>query len=327
MRVYLVWAPIILMVTAASFVRADPAPAPAQATPATIAMSRQIDFTSEVNGHTYRIQIAIPFAPPPKAGFPVLYVLDGDGYFGTYAFAARMRAMSQEIEPAVVVGIGYPDGQDNFMISMNRRNDDLTQTDAEPEMKALMKSAGIPASEYGHADTFLQVIDTEIKPKVAAAVAVDPKRSILFGHSLGGLFVVHTLFTHPHSFQTYLALSPSIWFANRDVLKDEAAFIALFKAGKIAPRVFIAVGGEEQSPSKFALPPGFTRESEARMMAKAAMVDNVRELGRRLSAIQGAPGSEIRVKVFDGETHISVAWASVNAFLNFALPVASQAGK
>ena len=65
--------------------------------------TRQFDFKSTVNGRTYRVQVAIPFVPAPQNGYAVLYVLDGDGYFGTYSFAARMRAMLGELQPAVVV--------------------------------------------------------------------------------------------------------------------------------------------------------------------------------------------------------------------------------
>ena len=95
---------------ACSVVKAEQAPAPQ---PATVMMSRQIDITSKVNGRTYRFQIATPFETPPKDGYRVLYVLDGDAYFGFFAAAARLRAITNEIEPTVVVGIGYPESQDN----------------------------------------------------------------------------------------------------------------------------------------------------------------------------------------------------------------------
>ena len=36
-----------------------------------------------------------------------------------------------------------------------------------------------------------------LKPAIAKAVAVDPSRQALFGHSLGGLFVLHAQLGHP----------------------------------------------------------------------------------------------------------------------------------
>jgi uncharacterized protein len=282
---------------------------------AVLPSSRQIDFKSAINGRTYRVQVAIPFVPAPQGGYAVLYVLDGDGYFGTYSFAARMRAMLGEVRPAVVVGIGYPEAESDMKVTLVRRQYDLTPTQSDPQQSA---QAGL-ATELGGADDFLKIIEREVKPRVAAMFPVDSTRDILFGHSLGGLFALHVLFTHPESFDTYLVLSPSIWFNNRVVLGNEAAFAASVKSGKISPRVFVAVGGEEEAMPPL-IPPGMTREQLEKSIAQAAMVHNARDLGERLKALQGAAGYTTRAQVFEGETHISVAWASVIPFLNFALP-------
>ncbi len=129
---------------------------------ATVPSSRQIDFRSTVNGRDYRIQIALPLAKPPAGGFPVIYVTDGDGYFGTWAFAARLRAMSQELEPAVVVGIGYPEAEQDLDIAMQRRVNELVPT-IDPERRK--EVAALPASAaalYAGADDLLQVIHNEV---------------------------------------------------------------------------------------------------------------------------------------------------------------------
>ena len=297
-----------------------PPAADSAATLATVPMSRQIDFTSAVNGRRYRIQIALPLAPPPPQGFKVLYVLDGDGYFGGYAAAVRLRAMAHEIEPAVVVGIGYPDAERDFLVAMQRRNLDLTPAQPDDATQATMPASGAGVPEYGGADAFLRVIETEIKPRVRAVVATEPGQDILFGHSLGGLFVLHALFTQPASFRTYLALSPSIWWSRRAILDGEAAFAARVADRSVAPRLYIAVGGGEQSVPPPPYPPGMTRQLVESMVGRAAMVDNARGLGGRLGALDGAPGWEVRTTVYDGESHLSVAWRALNAFLDFALP-------
>lgn len=310
---------VLLLHCAWAFAAEPVEPAPPSAgtgtgTSAVLPSSRQFDFKSAINGRTYRVQVAIPFVPAPQGGYAVLYVLDGDGYFGTYSFAARMRAMLGEVQPAVVVGIGYPEAESDMKVTLVRRQYDLTPTQSDPKQAA---QAGL-ATELGGADDFLKVIEREVKPRVAAMLPVDSSRDILFGHSLGGLFALHVLFTHPESFKTYLVLSPSIWFNNRVVLGHEAAFAASVKSGKVSPRVFIAVGGEEESMPPL-IPPGMTREQVEKSIAQAAMVHNARDLGERLKALQGAAGYTARAQVFEGESHISVAWASVIPFLNFAL--------
>ena len=63
--------------------------------------------------------------------------------------------------------------------------------------------------ETGDADAFLRVIEKEIKPGVEALVPINRSNQALFGHSDGGLAVVHALFTrtrrlsHLHSRQPF----------------------------------------------------------------------------------------------------------------------------
>jgi len=310
---------MLLLTSATGTIAAPERPAPASdaTTSAVVPSTRQFDFKSGINGHTYRVQVAVPFVPAPQSGYAVLYVLDGDGYFGTYSFAARMRAMLGEVQPAVVVGIGYPEAESDMKVALVRRQYDLTPTRIDAQQAAQTGMSTDPAA-LGGADAFLLVIEREVKPRVAAMLPVDRSREILFGHSLGGLFALHTLFTHPDSFSTYLVLSPSIWFNHGVVLKNEATFAAAVKSGKAAPRVFVAVGGEEET-APAVLPPGMTREQVEKSIAGAAMVRNAKDLGERLKALHGSAGYTSRARVFDGETHISVAWASVIPFLDFAL--------
>ena len=292
--------------------------APDTSTSAVLPLSRQLDFKSEVNGRAYRIQVAIPFAPAPEKGYAVLYVLDGDAYFGTYSFATRMRGMYGELQPAVVVGIGYPEAESNFKAALDRRQYDFTATRIDPKDAAKSAMLTDPAG-FGGADAFLQVIEREVKPRVAAMLPVDSSREILFGHSLGGLLALHALFTSPGSFDTYLVLSPSIWYDHRSVLANEEKFAAAVKSGKAAPRVFVAVGGEEETPPAGPLPLAMTREQIAAAIVEAAMIRNAKDLGARLKALPGSAGYVAEARIFEGESHISVAWATVGPFLSFAL--------
>ncbi|MFM7785725.1 MAG: alpha/beta hydrolase-fold protein, partial [Gammaproteobacteria bacterium] len=143
--------PVLLVLTLAAWCMPASAGAAEAGTPepsstlpaASVPMTRQIDFQSTVNGRQYRIQIALPFAKAPAAGFPVIYVLDGDGYFGTWSFAARMRAMSGELEHAVVVGIGYPESASSVESMMGRRMNELVPSIDPGETRF---RAGLPGS-------------------------------------------------------------------------------------------------------------------------------------------------------------------------------------
>ncbi len=139
------------------------------------------------------------------------------------------------------------------------------------------------------------------------------------GASLCGLFVLHTLFRHPEAYRTFVAGSPSIWWNDREVLKDEPAFDAAVSSGKVAPRVLITSDQWEQDDASPDIPgSGPERETQLREMRAARMVDNARELAARLKALHGARGYEVRYVLFPEETHLTGVPASSSRGLVFS---------
>ena len=299
----------------------------------TVPFSRRIDFTSQVNGQSYALLISLPVGLPPKGGYPVVYVLDGVAYFGSATEAVRGNNLN-----ALVVGISYPFDDPAFLaktlktppsasgrpsilqigpaIQITRTFDLTPPTSAE--FMAKQKSPGMSEMSAGGVDALLKVIETEIKPKVHALLPVNAGNEALYGHSLGGLAVLRALFTEPTAFRTFIAASPSIWWNDRAILADEAAFAAKVTSVVATPRILITVGGLEQTAAP--VPPGFPmKQAEADALMKSArMVGNATELGARLKALKGGPGYEVRTVVFAGETHGSVEQAAVSRGLNFA---------
>jgi ferri-bacillibactin esterase len=282
---------------------------------------RRFDFTSAVNGTDYRVLVYTPRKAPPAGGFPVLYVLDGDALFGTFAEAVRSRSQAGEIEPAVVVGVSGAPGPRG-----GDRSYDFSPTPLSDEEKTLIKDLGTD-SRFGGAEPFLQVIQTEIRPRVAEMAGASPTKSILVGWSLGGLFVLHTLFNHPETFAAYAALSPSIWWNDKVVLRDIPAFEQKIAQQRLAPRIYIGVGGLEQTLPTGAIPQPFTRESMARELRHARMVDNARELSETLSGQWKRRGLLAAGQVFEQQTRDSMPWAATNPVLEFALPRESPAAR
>lgn len=153
---------------------------------------------------------------------------------------------------------------------------------------------------------------------------VDPSDRSLFGHSAGGLLVLHTMFNRPETFRSYVAASPSILWNDRAVLDSEPAFAAKVRAGAVAPRVLITVGSLEQSTDNLPTPlesiaPDWSPEEAAERVRAARMVDNARELAERLSVLSESTGIETEFVIFEGETHASVVPASVCRGIGFAL--------
>jgi uncharacterized protein len=283
--------------------------------PVTIGRAEQFDFKSAITGRDYRIYISRPLIPGPQSGYPVVYVFDGNGVFGTATEAARLLSAGGEARAAVIVGIGYP--TESMPQVMTLRMKDMTTPTTAERLASSRPSPGETIANTGGLDDYLRVVEQEIKPLVARHVRVDPADQTLMGHSLGGLAVLRALFTEPTAFRTFVASSPSIWWNGRSILEGEAAFVGKVERQEIQPRIFIDVGGLEQT-ARSALP-GLTFAESQLEAQKFRMVDNAAELGARLAAVKGGPRYQVTTHVFPDETHMSVMWAATSRALRFAL--------
>ncbi len=274
---------------------APAAPQFTESGPVVASRERQFDFTSKVNGLPYRLMISVPKIEPGKT-YPVLYVLDGNWYFRAASDTATWG--SGPFEPAIIVGIGYP--TEDYAEVRKRRALDLSVRE-EPKR--------FPDGSGG-CDTFLRMIEQEIKPFVASRHPVDPKRQMLYGKSLGGLAALRALLRYPTTFSTYLIVSPSIWQGNKAVLEDEAAFAAKARAGELDLRILITSASEEE----------YTGTDPAKLAAEQAfMITNARTLADRLRPL--APGRiEVKYVLFQDENHNAVSLASIGRAISFALP-------
>lgn len=291
---------------------AAPSEPPPVASPAMLPLASQFDVVSKITGRTYRIYVSKPVAPPPKGGYPVLYVLDGDMAFPIAAGQVLLGSLTGR-PPTLVVGVAYP----NTLATMTLRQRDLTPT--KPDAASLAISGpGAKADDFGGADDFHRFMMEELRPLIAAGNPIDVSRQSLMGYSLGGLFTLHVLFHHPEAYRSYVAGSPSIWWDQREVLHGEAAFEDAVRAGKAAPRMLITSDAWEQGEDAPDLPPpGELRTKILEGNRAARMVDNARELADRLSAIKGAPGFEVDYALFSNETHNSGIPASTSRGVAF----------
>jgi predicted alpha/beta superfamily hydrolase len=284
------------------------------------------DLTS-AEGLVYRIIVSPPAGPAPAAGYPVIYVMDGNAWTPTVSEVIRTNldfGLRSKVEPAVVVGIGYPiDGA----FDMSRRTHDLTTPSNLP--RPVTKE--VPEDSGGY-QALISFIQNRVKPDIEKRFAIDRKRQTLVGHSLGGLFTLRTLMNHPEWFQTYLALSPSIWWHDAALIKEALALQPT--PAQRAARVYIGVGELEEYMTAV-----YLAEFEASIRARLAvdpkmlggesvesfmnkmrnrenhMVDNARDMARTLTA----KGLEVQFDLFPEEDHFSVLPSEFGRAVPFAL--------
>lgn len=118
-------------------------------------------------------------------------------------------------------------------------------------------------------------------------IARGPENTALGGSSLGGLMTLYVVLAMPGVFGYALLESPSLWVANRKILRECRGFRSW------PQKVFLGVG---------------TREV-GRDDKDLQTVENVREL-QRILLRSGLDEHRLRVEIADGATHSEGAWAA-----------------
>jgi len=261
------------------------------------------------NSRVYTISIARPDKPAPAGGYPVIYVLDANALFNTVADTARMQAFLPSwsgIGPAVVVGIGVPG---DALFDVPGRYLDLTT----PVPGGVSSPSGGPPMKTGGADAFLSFIEQKVKPAVEQRISIDRSQQALFGHSLGGLFALHALISHPEAFQTYIAVSPSVWWGNGALFREAERFVTAGRGN--GDRVLLTVGQYEQAMSPAALAASGASEERA-ALDKIKEVDRV---GQMAALLERDKALTVRHRVLPGEDHGSSVPAAASLGVRFAL--------
>ncbi|WP_348635342.1 alpha/beta hydrolase-fold protein [Herbaspirillum sp. LeCh32-8] len=254
----------------------------------------------------YRVMLAIPRRAAPASGYPAILALDGNA-----ALASIDERQLQALDagsPPVIVAIGY---DTELRFDVNARAYDYTppipagQTDDE---------AG-RGRKGGGADVFLDLIEQAILPRARAMAPLDPARLALWGHSYGGLFVLHTLFTRARLFSTYIAASPSLWWQQGVVLGEEKRFAgAPARAAKAAGvRLWLMAGDAERREHRAA--PGANAQAAPppAIAARASLPPSA--LSDLAARLKQRDGLEVTLRIFPGMAHGPMLPASLEPAL------------
>lgn len=259
------------------------------------------DLDSTDGQRHYRVWIAEPKRAAPAGGRPVIYLLDGNAALAT--LDEPLLAELDSHEPPVIVAVGYAT---DLRFDTTARAYDYTPPlpGGKPVIDDIARER-----RGGGADVFLDLLVQKIKPQVGERVSVDPQRQILWGHSYAGLFALHTLFTHPETFQTYIAADPSIWWQSGFILEEEKAF----KSPNSPVRLMLMRGMAERQRDNGGAVSAVVR---ARQQATAAVPpDAAARMAERLAAY---PAMQVSYREFAGLGHGPMLPASLIEALRMA---------
>ena len=190
----------ILCLLLPSMLRAQ-AKAAEKATP--LVMGETFTIDSTILGETRHINVYLPpgYAESRDVRVPVLYMLDGGMAedFLHIAGLVQVSVSNHTMRPFLLVGV-----------ENTQRRRDLTGPTKNEEDKKIAQVVGKSAA-------FRHFIREELMPQVKERYRTTNETAIV-GESLAGLFVVETFLLDPELFYTYVAVDPSLWWNNQELV-------------------------------------------------------------------------------------------------------------
>ncbi|RMD43462.1 hypothetical protein DV735_g1656, partial [Chaetothyriales sp. CBS 134920] len=246
--------------------------------PNRVSLSNTLEQTlQDSSGRTFLVQVSWPLQWTEKdteRECPVLYVVDGNAMFLTATEAAWRRATGARFSGGgIVVAVGY--------VLEGRVYDRSRGYDLTPPTPGVEDDDDPDHTKFGGADGFLSFIIDSVKPLVAQLFPkVTFTRQGLYGHSFGGLFTLHALFTRPDAFDGFIAASPSAWWRNEWIFKEaeQYASSAAPPSTQKKPSVILSCGSLEQWPKRWRDESPEDFEKRERGSAERRMVDNAGRL-------------------------------------------------
>lgn len=216
--------------------------------------------------------------------YPVLYMHDGQNLMdATTAFAgewgvdetAQQLVESGQVEPLIIVGI----------YNTADRIDEYTQVEGQYTEGGVVKTDGGRADDYG------KFLVEELKPLIDSTYRTKPEAQYtgLAGSSLGGLVSMYLGMKYPDTFSRLGVVSPSVWWANKDILSKVDAL-----TGKLPLRIWVDIGTAES---------GSSTENVETVADTDALVEKLKNKGWVLD-------DDLKYTVVDGAKHNEKAWAA-----------------
>lgn len=191
-------------------------------------------FESKILGNARDVTIYLPpnYDERQDQHYPVLYMQDGQNLFD--AERAFIPGQHWQLKEAADAAIGERTASPMIIVGID--NAGIARADEYTPVRSEKHKAG------GRADDYARMIVEELKPVIDERFRTLPDAAStgIAGSSLGGLVSLHIALTRPDTFGRIAAMSPSVWWADRAVLKTVDAY-----RGPALPRLWLDIGGRE----------------------------------------------------------------------------------
>lgn len=165
--------------------------------------------------------------------YPVIYLLDGSADEDFIHIVGLVQFNSFEwvnqVPKSIVVGIA----------TVDRRRDFTFPTTINEDKRRYPTT--------GHSEKFIAFIEKELQPFINRKYNTNTYKTII-GQSLGGLLATEILLKKPALFNRYIIVSPSLWWDNGSLLKEQSEILS--QSFVKQTDIYIGVGKEGLTPTK-----------------------------------------------------------------------------
>lgn len=206
-----------------------------------LCIGKTLSFPSKILNETRMINISLPegYDSSDTISYPVVYILDGGINEDFLHILGLVRYNTtpwvNRFPKSIVVGIQNSNRQRDF-------------TFAVPNLDFLRKvgytQADIPA--YGGSAHFISFIKDELQPFIQKAYRANGHNTVI-GESLAGLLATEILLKQPALFNTYIIVSPSLWWGDEVLLRQADSLLA----ANVHHRISVYIGAPDKKESGF----------------------------------------------------------------------------
>lgn len=189
---------------------------------------------SQLLQETRTINVYLPqsYATDTAATYPVIYLLDGAADEDFIHIAGLVQFFNfpwiNRFPESIVIGIANTNRKRDFTFPVSNLD--------------FLKPLGFTAEmfpSYGGSEAFVAFIEKELQPYVSKHYRTNTGKTLI-GQSLGGLLASEILLKHTNLFDTYIIVSPSLWWGKEALLQQVPALH--HTKGKL--KVYLATGNE-----------------------------------------------------------------------------------
>lgn len=204
--------------------------------PITIGQSIELQSKELNEKRTINIYLPEDYNADDSAKYPVIYIIDGGMEEDFFHITGIVRFNTQpwinRFPRSIVVGIE----------NTNRRRD-CTFPVANLDFVEKMGFKKEQFQSYGGSPAYIAFLQNELQPYIGSHYKTNGTRTVI-GESLAGLLATEILLKHRRLFDTYIIMSPSLWWGDGSLLAQAPALLQKEKNGKL--NVYVGACSKEE---------------------------------------------------------------------------------